>query len=328
MQRSAWERDKSTREQLMAESLTIDQKLAARRLDLSNMQARLNYLKPEASKAQSELDRALAERAKADAQRAALEAQINLLRQQLDVGQSQLLSLTENQTRRRADVASLNDEQGKLQLAVQQLAIEQTRQQAAVQRLESTIKSLRQLHADIAHEIASRGGDVDHLKKQSDSLRKVVSSLDQQRLLLVTQLQHLQDDAAKLKPLSEHVAGVELRAADLESQTEKLQYERKELIQAVEVLQEQRRDAIMIKMVGEVNFNGRKANIYNTREWLMEPDHRRLQSHSLEVLNEFLNRMILKPRTPPEPPSAPGVSLEAASMAVLVPPDGPLTLPH
>ena len=118
-QRSAWEHDKSAREQVMAESLTIDQKLADRRLDLSSIQARLNYLRPEASKAQSELDTALAERARVDAQRAVLEAQVKLLRQQLDMGKSQLLSLAGNQTRRRADVASLNDERGKLQLSVQ-----------------------------------------------------------------------------------------------------------------------------------------------------------------------------------------------------------------
>src|SRR5260221_7203010 len=173
-----------------------------------------------------------------------------------------------------AEAVSLNDEQRALQLPVQQLTTEQTRQQAVVQRLESTIKSLSQLRADIAHEIASRGEDVDHLKKQSDSLREVVSSLDQQRLLLVIQLQHLQGDAAKLKPLSEHVGRAELRAADLESQVEKLQFERQELIQTVAVSQGQRRDAIMIKMVGEIKFNGGKPNIYNTREWLVEPDHK------------------------------------------------------
>jgi len=74
------------REQVMAESLTIDQKLADRRLDLSSIQARLNYLRPEASKAQASSTTALAERARADAQRAVLEAQVNLLRQQLDMG--------------------------------------------------------------------------------------------------------------------------------------------------------------------------------------------------------------------------------------------------
>ena len=59
----------------------------------------------------------------------------------------------------------------------------------------------------------------------------------------------------------------------------------------------------------------------------MEPD-KRLQSHSLEVLDEFLDRMIFKPRTPHEPLSVPEVPPDAASMAVLVPPDVPLTPPH
>jgi len=60
----------------------------------------------------------------------------------------------------------------------------------------------------------------------------------------------------------------------------------------------------------------------------MEPDHKLLQSHSLEVLDEFLNRQIFRLRPPPEPPSVPGAPPEAASMAVLVPPDVPLTPPH
>jgi len=86
-QRSAWERDKPVREQLLAESSTIEQNLAAGRPQLAQLDAKLNALRQSASIAQSDLDKALVEKGKTDAARVAAQAQLDGLRQQLDEGQ-------------------------------------------------------------------------------------------------------------------------------------------------------------------------------------------------------------------------------------------------
>src|SRR5712671_4895674 len=54
-QRSAWEHDKLVREQLKEESSTIDPKLADRRHELGDLEARLKDLRQNASTAQSGL---------------------------------------------------------------------------------------------------------------------------------------------------------------------------------------------------------------------------------------------------------------------------------
>ena len=166
-QRSAWERDKPVREQLMAENSTIEQSLAARGAQLAQLDAQLNALRQSASIAQSDFDKALAEKGKTEAARVATQAQLDGLRQQLDEGQKKLSGLKDDLRRGDSDLAILKDQQGKSQLSVQQLANDNSRLQGDTKQFDATIKFMAQQRDGLATEIDGRQTQLRQLKQEA-----------------------------------------------------------------------------------------------------------------------------------------------------------------